>query len=181
MTLLERIIHSTGPEECKSQWHLILVWIFQIRRTVSHRNVFGRDRKGHGLRSIHERPWQGFYQTQDGVSSMFWMYLEHEGNDRNLINQGQTHKTCESIWFCFRMNNPPVLKHGSRSLIWMRMWNDWNHTHATKVKKYIHDSLSRGRCNEIVFLSNKVDMLGPERWWTILELVEVEGNSDGRP
>lgn len=41
--------------------------------------------------------------------------------------------------------------------------------------------LLSGRCNEIVFLSNKVDMLGPERWWTILELVEVEGNSDGRP
>lgn len=34
---------------------------------------------------------------------------------------------------------------------------------------------------KLFFTSNKVDMLGPERWWTILELVEVEGNSDGRP
>lgn len=76
--------------------------------------------------------------------SMLKIYLEHEGNDRNLIDRGQTYKTCESNRFCFRMDNPPVLKHGSRSLIWMRMWNDWNHTHATKVKKYIHDS-SLGR------------------------------------
>ena len=60
MTLLERIIHSTGYEGCKSQWHLILVWTFQARRTVSHRNVLGSSRKGHGLRSIHERLFQAF-------------------------------------------------------------------------------------------------------------------------
>lgn len=62
------------------------------------------------------------------------------------------------------------------------MWIDWNQSHETKVKKYsmMH---SFECCSTVVFLkkSNKVDMLGPERWWTILELVEVEGNSDGRP
>lgn len=66
MTLLERIIHSTGSEECKSQWHLILVWTFQARRTVSHRNVFGKSRKGHELRSIHECLFQGFPRHRMG-------------------------------------------------------------------------------------------------------------------
>jgi len=143
MTLLERIIHSTGHEGCKSQWHLNLVWTFQIRWTVSHRNVFGmveRDTNCDQFMNVFFR----LLPNTRWRESMLKMYLEHEGNDRNLINQGQTHKTCESIWFCFRMDNPPVLKHGSRSLIWMRMWNDWNHTHATKVKTYIHDS-SLGR------------------------------------
>lgn len=67
MTLLERIIHSTGYEECKSQWHPIFIWTFQVERKVSHRNVFGNNRKGHELRSIHEFLFQAFSRHRMGL------------------------------------------------------------------------------------------------------------------
>lgn len=56
-----------------------------------------------------------------------------------------------------------------------------NHTHETKVKTCDHDRFLWGVVQWNCFNCNQVDILGPERWWTILELVEVEGNSDGRP
>ena len=79
--------------------------------------------------------------------------------------------------------NLPVLKHGSRSLIWMRMWNEMKSNTCNERKNLFMNHQVSWWGSEIVLFrkSNKVDMLGPERWWTILELVEVEGNSDGRP
>lgn len=86
------------------------------------------------------------------------------------------------IYFSYAYNLP-VLKHGSRSLIWMRMWNEMKSNTCNERKNLFMNHQEIGEAVKLFFFwkSNKVDMLGPERWWTILELVEVEGNSDGRP
>lgn len=63
------------------------------------------------------------------------------------------------------------------------MWNDMKSTTCNERKNLFMNLQEIEEAVKLFFFikSNKVDMLGPERWWTILELVEVEGNSDGRP